>query len=154
MRETEVKYILWYFVCNSASLRFEPEFEKGYSYLVAHCLEHVMVLTAAELHAHEHSHRQMSVSYVAFLWHAHGPLRTGKCLVDLTCKNIKLIEYRVKNANFISQNAISKVFMLGKNPLRADLCHIVRWWIHENTRGGPPVGGLDMELKTPPRKKN
>jgi hypothetical protein len=54
-------------VFDFASLHFEPVLGMSYSYLVAHWLGHMTTLTAAEPHVHEHSHRQMSVSYVAFL---------------------------------------------------------------------------------------
>lgn len=50
-----------------ASLHSEPVLGKSYSYLVAHWLGHMMMLIADEPRAHENSHRQMSVSYVAFL---------------------------------------------------------------------------------------
>jgi hypothetical protein len=55
-------------VFDSVSLHFEPVHGKSYSYLVAHWLGHMMMMmTAVVLYAHEHSRRQMSVSYAAFL---------------------------------------------------------------------------------------
>lgn len=79
------KYILVYLAFVLASPRFEPAFDTRYSYLAAQWVGHVMVLTAAEPHVHEHSHKQMSLDHAASQQHVYVPQWRGNCLMDQIC---------------------------------------------------------------------